>query len=96
MAWFTCQGQQAAPSTLVLSLVLLYYKNNHVFTGGRAIDVRAVASDPSAFPQGSIQQLTIHRDPRTPEELCEAEESWVSPPSPHPDCLTTPQRALQP
>ncbi|XP_032492084.1 collagen alpha-1(XV) chain isoform X2 [Phocoena sinus] len=27
---------------------------------------------------GSIQQLTIHRDPRTPEELCEAEESSAS------------------
>ncbi|XP_066895876.1 collagen alpha-1(XV) chain isoform X9 [Kogia breviceps] len=27
---------------------------------------------------GSIQQLTIHRDPRTPEELCEAEGSSAS------------------
>ncbi|KAJ8794522.1 hypothetical protein J1605_018975 [Eschrichtius robustus] len=27
---------------------------------------------------GSIQQLTVHPDPRTPEELCEAEESSAS------------------
>jgi hypothetical protein len=37
-----------------------------------------MASDSSAFPQGSIQQLTIYSNPRTPEELCEAQESSVS------------------
>lgn len=41
-----------------------------------------------SLPQGSIQQLTIYSDPRTPEELCEAQESSVSlcvlpPPHPH-------------
>lgn len=32
----------------------------------------------SLSSQGSIQQLTIYADPRTPEELCEAQESSVS------------------
>ncbi|ELV14153.1 Collagen alpha-1(XV) chain [Tupaia chinensis] len=49
-----------------------------VSTGTHARDVHTVTSGPSAFPQGSIQQLTIHPDPRTPEELCEAEESSAS------------------
>lgn len=50
--------------------------------------MQVVASDPSAFPQGSIQQLTVHPDPGTPEELCEAEESSVSPHLRQPPTLT--------
>lgn len=50
------------------------------FTGSAPYKSSHVASDPSAFLQGSVQQLIIHPDPRTPEEMCEAEESSVSPP----------------
>lgn len=53
-----------------------------------------------SLPQGSIQQLTIYSDPRTPEELCEAQESsvslWIRPPSlpSHPGlCTSIPKSA---
>lgn len=56
-------------------------------TRGRAVDKQVVASDPVFSPQGSLQQLTVHPDPRIPEELCESEESSVSP---HPPLPPTP------
>lgn len=63
------------------------------FTGSAPYKSSHVASDPSAFLQGSVQQLIIHPDPRTPEEMCEAEESSVSPPH---FSLSPPQWALKP
>ena len=84
VAWLLCHGQRAPHSHAVLPLVLLCHQSCRVSASGCAVDMQVVASDPSVFPQGSIQQLTIHPDPRTPEELCEAEESSVSPHLPYP------------
>lgn len=47
----------------------------------------------SLSSQGSIQQLTIYADPRTPEELCEAQESSVSLCLPPTLCTLTPPSA---
>lgn len=96
-AWVGCAWRSCHPHRQHIAMLALPSVRPHTNTPlPLSLGIVMYTCNPcllSLSSQGSIQQLTIYTDPRTPEELCEAQESSVSLCLPPTLCTLTPPSA---